>query len=140
MALVPFRTLGPAADQSAPERLFLIAGRSILIKQYPAAGNQALSQNMFISSVDECENVERAGVEIEALEDSGRKGPSPTHHLGSVGFVAWQCGFLLAEWLLRFPPCAWYGIQILDLASMRRQKRSFIILSIANLMISCACM
>ena len=46
------------------------------------------------------------------------RGPAASDHLGSVGLVAWQCGFLLAEVLLRRPPCGgWPGVHVVDLGT-----------------------
>lgn len=46
--------------------------------------------------------------------------PVPSDRLGSVGFVAWQCGELLATLLLTRPPCSsagegWHGVRVIDL-------------------------
>lgn len=53
-----------------------------------------------------------------AQPSRGTTGPAPDQHLGNVGFVAWQCGFMLADLLLRRPPLGhWAGVRALDLVS-----------------------
>ena len=39
-------------------------------------------------------------------------------HLANVGLVAWQCGFVLADYLLRQPPFeTWHGVHVVELGS-----------------------
>lgn len=50
----------------------------------------------------------------EALLQPGE----PSSGLDCVGFVAWQCGLLLAEFLLRRPPFRqWQDVRVLDLGA-----------------------
>ena len=157
MALVPFRTRGPAANQSSEERLIQICGLAIVIRQNPSAsmerkdgGRAGDSDNMtwventasVLAEYKEKGSSSAASVTAAAglacevgSKDSGSAKsvalvaellaapvppppPVPSDRLGSVGLVAWQCGELLATFLLdqaRRIGAGWHGVRVVDL-------------------------
>ncbi|KAG1675873.1 hypothetical protein FOA52_001530 [Chlamydomonas sp. UWO 241] len=155
MALVPFRTLGPAADQSVSERLFIVGGLALKLRQQPRVGLRPTDPRGGGGGAS------LVAVELEAQQGLGPSGgrgtgagagdaagqlrpagsdahgepppppapppapapaavgpPRPGEHLGDVGLVAWQCGFVLADLMLRAPPLgSWAGVRVVDLGT-----------------------
>ena len=128
MALVPFRSRGPAAAQDAEERLIQVGGLALVIRQQPGASRGQEHP----PPRGDSRWTGRGGADQHALDwvehfdpqPGGEKrpneapaAPSASDHLGSVGLVAWQCGFLLADHLLRYPPCGcggWCDMRVIE--------------------------
>mmetsp|Transcript_33978 Transcript_33978/g.101117 ORF Transcript_33978/g.101117 Transcript_33978/m.101117 type:complete len:311 (-) Transcript_33978:263-1195(-) len=136
MAIVPFRTLGPAADQTAEQRLFQVGGFALVLRQQPRVGMQPLRSpqhgvHAMLDAVErerptctsisadagQCGSAAAAGSSAQAGSHAcASRPPAPGDHLGSVGLVTWQCGFVLADLMLCHPPMGhWAGVHVLDL-------------------------
>lgn len=102
MALVPFRVSGSAADQTVEKRIFQIGQHTVYIDQ----------------DVHKSGSLQGVGQQPSVLSQSISDQKEGEEQLGNVGLVVWQSAFVLADYLLRYPPFGqWEDVHGVDLGT-----------------------